>query len=100
GRAVGVDVGDVGGGEPRHLQRRLHAGDGAPPAGGGGGDVVRVGGGRPAEHLGQDRGAAGLGHLPRLEDQHGGALRDHEAVAGGGEGLGHVAARERGHVRE
>ena len=53
--------------------------------------MVGVGGGRAAEDLGEDRGAPGLGVVPRLEDEHGGTLGDHEAVARGGEGLRHVA---------
>ena len=61
-----------------------------PAAGRRCGDVVGVRGRRAAEHLGEDRGAPRLGRLPRLEDEHGRALGDHEAVAAGGEGLRHA----------
>ena len=46
-------------------------------------DVVGVGGDAGAEHLGVDLRAAGLGVLRGLEDEHAGALAEHEAVAAG-----------------
>ena len=84
-----IDVrADVGLGE------RALDGAGAAAAGRVGlGDVVGVGGDAGAEHLGVDPGAAGQGVLLGLEDQHAGALAEHEAVAGGVPG-----PRDRGRV--
>ena len=61
GRAVGVDVADVGGREAGVGEGRLHARHGADAALGRGGDVVGVAGAAVAEHLAPDAWRRGPG---------------------------------------
>src|SRR5690606_22159016 len=100
---VRVDVGDVVGGASGGVEGELHGAGGA--LGRVRGDVVGVGGHAAAYQLGVDLGAAGLGVLLGLEDQHGRALAHDEAVAvdgigarGGGRVV--VATRQRLHGGE
>ncbi len=81
--AVGVDVHDVGRVGASVSQRHPHRASGALTLRVGLGDVVAVGGDPGSGHLGVDRGATGLGVLGGLEDEHGCALAEHEAVASG-----------------
>ena len=81
GGGVGVDVPDVAGRQVGLAERELHRPGGAEARGVGLGDVVRVGGDPGAGGLGVHRGPARLGVLGGLEDDAGGALAEHEAVA-------------------
>ena len=80
---VGVDVEDRLRADPGLRQRAEDRPRAAAAHRVGLGDVVGVGGDPGAEHLGVDPGPAGPRMLLGLEDQHAGALAEHEPVAGG-----------------
>ena len=83
-RAVGVDVVDVGGGQPGVGQRRV---EGAHLPGGGRAHQVAVVAGRAvAGQFTVDDGAAGDGVVPVFEHQRRPALAEHQPAALGGEG--------------
>ena len=80
---VGVDVDDGGRVDVALAERHLDGAGAAATLGVGLGDVVGVVADAGAEDLGVDRRAAGTGVLLGLEDQHGAALAEDEAVAAG-----------------
>ncbi len=82
---MGVDVVDLAGRPPRLVEGRPHRAFGAAPVGGRGRGVVGVGAGPGAGEQGAGPAAPGAGRLRPLQDEHGGALADHEPVPVGGE---------------
>ncbi len=81
GGAVGVDVHEVGRGQPPGAQRRTHGPGGAGAAGLGGGHVVGVCAGPGPGQGGVHPRAAGCGVLGGLQDEGAGALPEDEPVA-------------------
>ena len=78
---MGVDVVDLGGVDARPRQRLPHGPDRTQPLWMWRREVVHVGAGAVAGHLGEDLRAAGLRELHLLEHEHHAALAHDEAVA-------------------